>query len=275
MALGTSNGDDAIAEQQPWRVDGVVMPLELSQFRELSQLRAKLRIELANNAHSLAVMARASAAPRDEEDARESASLARERISLELKASLLDDCLSEFGASLAFLHGLACEHGALLAQWAATKRREAVFPKDFQRFDESVDVRDDDADDDDDDDFLGLGGLSALRARRAVAVDARLDPGDPAAATRRPGLSAGGAADADGMPFDFEALDQRRQASLAQLRACVRSCARAVPGEAAGGSKIVVGRQQPYQPHAQGGGAGSSRLRGRFESRGLNMAARE
>lgn len=192
--LATMGIDDAdAASPEALVVDGLAMPAELAQLRQLLETRAKYRADMA--ALDLS-----------------------ERGRLELKLSLVDDCVSCFGASLRFLHDLVLDHECLLAKLRAAQRLASAFPRGFQRYDESVDA----AEPGDEELFSGEEGVSD------APLAARADPGDPSVVPRRrtaPGPDPAGE--------DYEALDQRRQASFAQLRACLRSCG-VVPAPAQG-----------------------------------------
>lgn len=183
--LATMGIDDAdAASPEALVVDGLAMPAELAQLRQLLETRAKYRADMAALDPS-------------------------ERGRLELKLLLVDDCVSCFGATVRFLHDLVLDHERLLAKLRAAQRLASAFPRRFQRYDESVDA----TEPGDEELFSGEGGV--LDAPLA----ARADPGDPSVVPRRrtaPGPDPAGE--------DYEALDQRRQASLAQLRACLRSC---------------------------------------------------
>ncbi|KAG8466234.1 hypothetical protein KFE25_001990 [Diacronema lutheri] len=197
-AMGINDGDAVTPE--PLVVDGLVMPLELSELHALVETRAAFLHDAqraASEARALDGVAGGEAA-----DARRGLFAEHER--LQLKASLVDDVLLSFPRSLRFLHELTLDHSQLLVKLSRAKRRAAVYPRGFHRYDEGVDAVDED------DDFV---------------IVAELDDADQPGRARP---SAEAAADDEG-DEDYEALDQRRQASLAQLRACLRSCGATVP----------------------------------------------
>jgi len=88
----------------------------------------------------------------------------------------------------------------LLTKLGIARRRATVFPKGFQRYDEAVEAADEEE-------------IIDLDEQVHVVC---FDPGDPATDAVEPVPAL--------VDDDYEALDQRRQSSLAQLRACLRSC---------------------------------------------------
>jgi len=148
---------------------------------------------------------------------RDRVDVAREVALLESKAATLSDCLGEYPESLLFLHSLVLDHEGLLDKLRAARRRAAAFPKGFHAYDEGFDA---------DDGRLEDLDLDDLDAHVGLAVGAQ------------------GTADGKRGPDDedHEALDQSRLASLAQIRACLRSIGMPTSGQGDGSVGTGDGR---------------------------------
>ena len=165
---------DGVPEEELLRLDdGTPLPVELAELRTLLTLRASVAGDQADMS--------------DCADAESLAALRREQ------AAGLRDCLMGFDDSILFLHDLLLDHERLCRRMQAVRRKHAVRPAGSSRFDEAVEIGDEEGESWKD----WLGDEPWMAARGSAD-----------------GIAAPATADDE----DEEALDQRVCASRSQIK---------------------------------------------------------